>query len=141
MFRTTTPFALTAVLALAACGGDDERSATTTTSSAAANGQAARYCKLAKGLDRAGESFFAKLGEDAGANECEAAEREFAERHLTEISALRRAAPPAIAADVRTMLTGMRQRAGLAVAEKVDERKSAKAEERVKAFETRNCAS
>jgi hypothetical protein len=139
MLRTPAAvLALASALALAACGGDDDEPAARPAAATAA-GDADRYCALARDLDAAGEEHFAGLGEDATPEQFERAERSFVERNAATLDELERAAPAEIRRDVRTLLAGMRQRAGLEGPE-VSERAASAAEGRIKAFERRSCA-
>lgn len=139
--RPTTTLALVTTLALAACGGDEEpgdtRAATTTNATATQNTQ--RYCQKVAEFDAAGEDFFAGLGEDSSPEEYEAAERRFVERYGDELEELRATAPPEISDDVRKVLIGMRQRAGLQTPVELSEAEVNAADERVRAFEERAC--
>lgn len=89
----------------------------------------------------AGGKFFAGLGEDARPEEFEAAERRFVERSAGRLDELERVAPREIQGDVRKLLAGQRQRAGLETSVAVDEAQASAAEERVKAYEKRACRS
>lgn len=128
--------ALAAALGLAACGGDD---ANDNDQAQTADGDVGRYCALTKELDAAGEEFFSELGEDASPQQFEAAERRFVESHSRELDELQRAAPVTLKPDVDKLIAGIRQRAGLEPATEVSEREASAAEERVKAFENREC--
>jgi hypothetical protein len=133
MLRTSAAvLALASALALAACGGDEDEPAARPAAATAA-GDADRYCALAR------EEHFAGLGEDATPEQFERAERSFVERNAATLDELERAAPAEIRRDVRTLLAGMRQRAGLEGPE-VSERAASAAEGRIKAFERRSCA-
>jgi hypothetical protein len=141
------PIFATAALALAvaACGEDDEagqRAQATPTpaaTSTAAAGDAQRYCALTGELDAAGERFFAGLGRDASPAQFQAAERRFVQRFSGKLAELERAAPQEIAADARTLLAAQRDRAGLPTSERVTQAKASAAEERLRAYERRNC--
>ncbi|MEX2194896.1 MAG: hypothetical protein WD844_06385 [Thermoleophilaceae bacterium] len=130
--------ALIALLGLAACGGDDNGE-TTSRADAAATPDVGRYCQLVKELDARGEEHFASLGEDASAEDFEAAERGFVERYEAELDELQRVAPTEIKADAEKLLAAMRQRAGLTTTTEVDEAEAAAAEERIQVFEKREC--
>ena len=132
--------AVIASLVLAACGDDenDTRAASATTTVAAAAGDADRYCALTRELDREGERFFASIGEDARPEEYEAAERRFITRFAGKLDELEQAAPREIDEDVDVLLAGQRARAGL-TSGNVDEAKASAAEERIRAWEKRNC--
>lgn len=123
--------AVTALIALAACGDDD-------TEPTAREGDVGRYCALTRELDGLGESFFSALGEDATAQQFAAAERRFLAAQAERFAELGRVAPRQIGADVRVLLAAMRGRAGLQA--EVSERASTAAEERVQAFEERRCS-
>jgi hypothetical protein len=127
--------ALVALLGLAACGGDDAENDRAQT----AAGDVARYCALTKELDSAGEMFFSGLGQDASPEEFQAAERRFIEHHSDDLDELRAAAPARLKPDVDKLLAGMHQRAGLKSASDVSEREASAAEERIRAFEKREC--
>lgn len=129
--------AVVALLGLAACGGDDTDDSDNSRATAA--GDVERYCALTKELDAAGEEIFAPLGEDASPEDYEAAERRFVERHTRELDELRQVAPASLRPDVQTLLAGIRQRAGLEPDMQVSEREASAAEERVRAFESREC--
>jgi hypothetical protein len=125
--------ALALAVGVAACGEDEAPPR-----AAAPAGDPERYCALARQLDADGEQFFSKLGEDATPKQYETAERRFIERSQAKLAELERVAPEAIGADVRVLLAGMRQRAGLAGPE-VSESKASAADERVQDFEAANC--
>lgn len=138
MTRLVIPIAaVVALLGLAACGGNDEDDNDNTPTTAA--GDVQRYCALTKELDAAGEEIFGALGEDASPEEFEAAERRFVERHARELDELLRVAPARLKPDVETLLAGMRQRAGLRSGVEVSEREASAADERIQAFERREC--
>lgn len=137
MIRRSIAFvALVALVGLAACGEDDTQTNVVTPPAA---GDIARYCALTKKLDAEGEKFFSGLGRDASPREFEAAERRFIQEHMNDLDDLRQAAPAPIKADVDRLLAGMHQRAGLKSAEDVTEQDASAAEERIKAFERREC--
>ena len=129
---------LIALLGLAACGDDNDDDGGTGRVTAAAP-DVGRYCQLVKELDAKGEELFANLGEDASPEQFEAAERGFVERYQPQLDELLRVAPTEIRADAEKLLAGMRQRAGLTTATEVNEAEATAAEERVQAFEEREC--
>lgn len=130
--------AVIALLGLTACGDDDNES--DKKAATADTGNVARYCTLTRELDAAGEKFFAKLErEDASPKEFEAAERRFIEQSAGKIKETEQVAPQDIKADVRKLLAGMRQRAGLETTIEVDESEASAAEQRLRAYEKRNC--
>jgi hypothetical protein len=130
MQRTTAVAALAALtLAAAACGGDDDAAPR----AAAAGPQ--RYCALVDELDRRGEVAFAEAKRPA---EFVAIERGFVAGIADDTAELERVAPVRIRGDVRTMVSAMRGRAGLADV-KVPQREASAAEKRVKAFEKTAC--
>lgn len=138
MSRTSlVAVALVALLGLAACGADDNDEPATATPSSAEDRD--RYCALTRELDADGEKFFAGLGRDASPKEFEAAERRFVEDSSARLDELQRVAPRQIAADVAKLLAGMRQRAGLQPTITVSEAQASAADERVQAYEKRNC--
>jgi hypothetical protein len=133
--RSIAVVALAALLS--ACGGDD---ANNNDRAQTADGDVQRYCTLTKELDAAGEKFFSGLErEDASAEEFEAAERRFVERHSGDLDELRRAAPARLKPDVDKLVAGMRRRAGLKPTIEVSERDASAAEGRIQAFERRGC--
>ncbi len=134
--RSIAWVALIGLLGLAACGENDtETNATTQT----AAGDVARYCALTKELDAEGEKFFSGLGRDASPQEFQGAERRFIEHHENDLDELRQTAPARLKTDVDKLLAGMRRRAGLKPAEDVSEQEATAAEERIQAFERREC--
>ena len=140
--RSIITVAVVAALALVACGDDarDEGAGSkATTATVAAAGDVERYCALTRELDAEGEAFFADLGEDARPEQYEAAERRFIETHSDDLDELGSVAPNAIEADVHKLFAGMRERAGLQPAIEVSEAQASAAEERIQAFEQRNC--
>ena len=140
MVRTSLiAVALVAVLALVACGDDDGGSRDDRPAAAATAPDPERYCALTRRLDADGEKFFAGLGRDATPADYEAAERRFIEQSGTQLAELQRVAPAQIAADVRKLLAGMRQRAGLKPAIEVSEAQASAAEQRITAYEKRAC--
>ena len=137
MVRLSISLAVLAVtLGIAACGGDD---ADDNEPAQTAAGDVERYCTLTKELDAAGEEIFSELGEDASPQQFQAAERRFVERHSGDLDELRLAAPAALRPDVEKLIAGIRQRAGLEPATEVGEREASAAEERIQAFEEREC--
>jgi hypothetical protein len=136
--RSIIAITIVAVLGLAACGDDDEeqRDAGATVTAA---GDVERYCALTRRLDAEGEKFFADLGEDASAEQYEAAERRFIETHSGDLDELARVAPREITSDVQKLFAGMRERAGLKPQIEVSEAQASAAEERIRAFEKRSC--
>lgn len=139
MRRAAIITATVIALGLAACGDDDDKRAATTTTPAAASGDTERYCTIVRRLDTEGEKFFAGLGEDASPKQYEAAERRFVERYADTLSELERVAPAEIRSDVAVLLAGQRERAGLTTTT-TPEAQSSASEERVQAYEKRNCA-
>ena len=141
MRRPVIIAATVVTLALAACGDDEgaNTAAPSTTGTVAAAADPNRYCALTRQLDAEGEQFFAGLGEDARPEEYEAAERRFVARFAGRFEELERAAPQEIKRDVGTLLAAQRQRAGLPTAAKVGESQGEAAEQRIRAWETRNC--
>jgi len=140
MRHTALIIAAIAALVLAACGEDDnDTAASSATTTVAAAGDADRYCALTRELDRAGERFFASLGEDSRPEEYEAAERRFITSFAGKLEEVEQAAPREIDEDVDTLLAGQRRRAGLPTATNVDEATSSAAEKRIRAWEQRNC--
>ena len=127
---------LAASLGLAACGGDDDND---NDQARPAAGDVARYCALTKELDAAGEEIFSELGEDASPQQFQAAELRFVERHSDELDELRGLAPAALRPDVEKLLAGIRARAGLEPGTEISEREASAAEERIQAFEDREC--
>jgi hypothetical protein len=129
----TTAAALVVTLTLAACGADEIRPA------AARADTTERYCALVRAMDAAGSKFFASLerNNNATAKDFEAAERRFVRRFARRLEQIERAAPTEIRADVRVLLAGQRQRAGLGGS--VDEAQVGAAEARVEALEKRRC--
>lgn len=133
MIRNSIAGIAVAAAVLAACGDDDDK---TRTSASGAD----RYCALTAQLDAAGDKFFSELERrDASPQEFEAAERRFVEAHTQELDRLRRAAPASIRSDLDKLVAGMHQRAGLKPAARVSEREASAAEERIRAFERREC--
>ncbi len=98
-----------------------------------------RYCELSTELDRAGSATFEKLEADPKATEkdFETAEREFVESHQVELDEIQQVAPEEISEDVKTVVDGLRARAGLGP--EVAEADQTAAEKRIQAFEKQNC--
>ncbi len=142
MIRPILILALTSLLALSACGDDDgDGESATQTQTVAAAGDADRYCELTRSLDKQGEKFFAGLDERSTEAEFQAAERRSVEAFADEFEELKRVAPPEIRTDVPKLLAGIQKRAGLQPDIEVTQRQSSAAEERISAFEKRECAS
>lgn len=140
MVRTSLiAVALVALLGLAACGDDDSDNRDDRPAAAAAAPDPGRYCALTRRLDADGEKFFAGLGRDATPEDYAAAERRFIEQSSPQLAELQRVAPTQIAADVRKLLAGMQQRAGLKPAIEVSEAQASAAEQRITAYEKRAC--
>ena len=130
---------LCALSSLAACGGDDGTEDPAKVRAATAR-DVERYCALGRELDAAGTKFFARLErENASAKRFETAERQFLERFAGKVEEIERSAPRKIAADVRMVLAAQQQRAGLRPDVKIDQSAASAAEERVMAYEKRNC--
>jgi hypothetical protein len=94
----TSAIALTATLALAACGDEDSPSTSARATAPPAAGDLERYCALTREMDAAGTKFFARLEEskNATAADFEAAERRFVERFAPQFEEIQRVAPAEI---------------------------------------------
>ncbi len=121
------------------CGDNDDSTSSKRPATVAATEDVDRYCALTRQLDAEGEQFFANLNEDSTAAELQAAERRSAEHFADKFAELQRVAPRQIKTDVRKVLAGLYERAGLPPQIKVSEAEASAAEKRVLAYEKRNC--
>ena len=115
------------------CGDDEEKGAPS------AGSNSAEYCEVVARADRAGDKAFSALESDPNATQAQyqAAERNFVEENSELFDELIAVAPAEIADDVKTLVAAQRGLAG--VGPSVPQAKVHAAEQRVKAFEAKNC--
>ena len=101
-----------------------------------------RFCAVGQRLERAGRRAFAGLDgqNEASRAEVRKAERQFAAQHGQLLGEVQRVAPRPIQSDVRTLVAATFARAGLG-GQAPPRQKAQAAEQRVSAFERRNCRS
>jgi hypothetical protein len=103
------------------------------------SGDPRRYCQLVEELDARGNKVFGELGRDATPAQYRRAERRFIEESAGLLAQLEPAVPARLRDDVRTFMSAMRQRAGLAVPEAVSDKAASEAERRLRDFERHAC--
>jgi hypothetical protein len=137
--RGTVPLGVAlAALALAGCSGQDPAPTQAPAATAqTATGDANRYCTLVAELNRIGQRVFADLPENAPPDEESRRQGLLVQQGATQLAELERVAPAEIRADVITFLTNLRARAS--ASQGPDPAAAQAAEQRIRAFEERNC--
>lgn len=125
------------------CGSADTPEASTArpaaATQAAPEGDPDRYCRLVEQLEGRGQKAFAGLGRDAAPADYRRAERRFVLANSGLLDGLGPALPEHLRDEVRTFVTGMRQRGGLEPAGTVTQRDASHAERALLAYERGAC--
>lgn len=114
-------------------------SETPTTTASTMSGDPTKYCGLVAALDARGNKVFRPLGRDATPAQYRQAERRFLRENGALVAQVVPALPERLRDEGQALLTAMRQRAGLQVAEPVSNPAASKAEKIILAFERRVC--
>lgn len=134
--RKLVPLAAIAIsaLALAGCAGTDPDPAPA--AAPADSGDVARYCALVAELNGIGERIFADLPEDAAPEELMRGQAMLVQQGAAQLAEQEQVAPAEIRADVPIFLADLRARA---TGTRADPAAAQAAEERILAFDERNC--
>lgn len=134
--RKLVPLAAIAIsaLALAGCAGTDPDPAPA--AAPADSGDVARYCALVAELNGIGERIFADLPEDAAPEELMRGQAMLVQQGAAQLAELEQVVPAEIRADVPIFLADLRARA---TGTRADPAAAEAAEERILAFDERNC--